>query len=92
MDQFHTDNLVVRLPCLSWRKTEGVPGSLLDILILLQVDGQSPLGLLLGWTEAKYDSRPSGWSFFVGLLQAAYTLTGKCLPHMTLCTDSHVNY
>lgn len=39
----------------------------------------------LGLTRADYGSRPSGWSFFVGLLQAAYTLTGQYSPLPILC-------
>ena len=30
----------------------------------------------MAWARADGDFRPSGWAFFVGLLQAAYTLTG----------------
>lgn len=47
-------------------------------------------GLLIGLTRADYGSRPSGWSFFVGLLQAAYTLTGQYSPLPILCRRSFV--
>jgi amino acid transporter len=44
-------------------------------MMLVRVDGEL-FACYFGVAEVLTISRPSGWAFFVGLLQAAYTLTG----------------
>lgn len=50
--------------------------SFLGITTRRQVDGNVSLNMSVYEYEILIVNRPDGWAFFVGLLQAAYTLTG----------------
>ncbi|KAI5464830.1 amino acid/polyamine transporter I [Mariannaea sp. PMI_226] len=59
--------------CIYW-----TAASVLIILVTLLVmsDNKRSAAFVFGHYDASASGWPSGWSFFVGLLQAAYTLTG----------------
>ncbi|RHZ64285.1 putative GABA permease [Aspergillus thermomutatus] len=59
--------------CIFW-----TAASVLIILIVLltMADNRRDAAFVFGHYDASDSGWPSGWAFFVGLLQAAYTLTG----------------
>lgn len=64
---------LINTVCVWW-----TGASVLIILIVLSVmtPTRHSAGYVLGHYDASASGWPSGWAFFVGLLQAAYTLTG----------------
>jgi len=46
------------------------------VTILAMADVKRSGAFVFGHYDASESGWPSGWAFFVGLLQAAYTLTG----------------
>lgn len=70
--------------CIYWTAAGVV---IIMVTILAMADDKRSAKFVFGHYDASASGWPSGWAFFVGLLQAAYTLTGygmvsasSCLP------------
>ncbi|KAF7113631.1 hypothetical protein CNMCM5793_002987 [Aspergillus hiratsukae] len=59
--------------CIFWTATSVV---IILIVLLTMADNRRDAAFVFGHYDASNSGWPSGWAFFVGLLQAAYTLTG----------------
>lgn len=59
--------------CISWTAASVV---IIMVTILAMADVERSGAFVFGHYDASESGWPSGWAFFVGLLQAAYTLTG----------------
>ncbi|KAI9802501.1 MAG: hypothetical protein M1825_002886 [Sarcosagium campestre] len=59
--------------CIYWT---GASVIILMITLLVMADTRNSGAFVFGNFNAEASGWPSGWAFFVGLLQAAYTLTG----------------
>lgn len=59
--------------CISWTAASVV---IIMVTILAMADVKRNGAFVFGHYDASESGWPSGWAFFVGLLQAAYTLTG----------------
>jgi amino acid transporter len=65
---------IINKVCIYW--TGGSVVILLVTLLTMARDGRRSGSFVFGEYDASGSGWPTGWSFFVGLLSAAYTLTG----------------
>ncbi|KAH1494125.1 hypothetical protein KXV36_002999 [Aspergillus fumigatus] len=59
--------------CIFWTAASVI---IILIVLLSMADNRRDAAFVFGHYDASDSGWPSGWAFFVGLLQAAYTLTG----------------
>ncbi|KAF4168337.1 hypothetical protein CNMCM6936_002793 [Aspergillus lentulus] len=59
--------------CIFWTAASVI---IILIVLLTMADNRRDAAFVFGHYDASDSGWPSGWAFFVGLLQAAYTLTG----------------
>lgn len=64
--------------CIYWT---GASVIIILITLLVMADDKRNAKFVFSHFDASASGWPSGWAFFVGLLQAAYTLTGYVLAH-----------
>ncbi|KAK1140791.1 hypothetical protein N8T08_009897 [Aspergillus melleus] len=59
--------------CIFWTAASVI---IILVTLLVMADDRRDAAFVFGHYDASASGWPSGWAFFVGLLQAAYTLTG----------------
>ncbi|KAB8218570.1 hypothetical protein BDV33DRAFT_192676 [Aspergillus novoparasiticus] len=64
---------IINKVCIFWTAASVV---IILITLLTMADHRNDGAYVFGHYDASQSGWPSGWAFFVGLLQAAYTLTG----------------
>ncbi|EEH17962.2 hypothetical protein PABG_00525 [Paracoccidioides brasiliensis Pb03] len=64
---------IINKVCICWTAASVV---IIMVTLLSMAKHKNPASFVFGHFDASTSGWPDGWSFFLGLLQAAYTLTG----------------